>query len=235
MGDDIDMNIHGLMKMTLLDFPGKVACTVFLGGCDMRCPFCHNGELLDPNAPAIMDETELHRFLQTRKGLLDGVVFTGGEPLLRKELPTLLSSIRELGFQIKLDTNGNHPDQLKKVVEAGLVDYVAMDIKNCPDKYGVTIGIPGFDISKILKSVEFLLSGKVDYEFRTTVVSPLHDEECMQKIGEWIKGAKRYYLQGFVDRETVPCRDLQPCSEAQMKAFLEIVRPYVKEADLRGL
>ena len=141
MGDDIDMNIHGLMKMTLLDFPGKVACTVFLGGCDMRCPFCHNGELLDPNAPAIMDETELLRFLQTRKGLLDGVVFTGGEPLLRKELPTLLSSIREMGFQIKLDTNGNHPDRLKEVVEAGLVDYVAMDIKNCPEKYGVTIGI----------------------------------------------------------------------------------------------
>ena len=229
------MNIHGLIKMTLLDYPGIVACTVFLGGCDMRCPFCHNGELLDPNAPPKMDEVELLRFLQTRKGLLDGVVFTGGEPLLRKELPTLLSSIREMGFRIKLDTNGNHPDRLKEVVEAGLVDYVAMDIKNCPDKYGVTIGIPGFDISKIIKSVEFLLSGKVDYEFRTTVVSPFHDEGSMQKIGEWIKGAKRYYLQGFVDRETVPCRDLKPCSEEQMKAFLEIVRPFVKEAELRGL
>ncbi len=229
------MKIHGLMKMTLLDFPGKVACTVFLGGCDMRCPFCHNRELLDPDAPEVMDDAELLRFLSTRKGLLDGVVFTGGEPLLRKDIIPLMTSIREMGFQIKLDTNGNHPDRLKEIVEAGLVDYVAMDIKNSQNKYGITIGIPDFDISKIFKSVEYLLSGKVDYEFRTTVVQQFHDEESMAEIGKWIHGAKRYFLQGFVDRDTVPCKGLQACSEEQMKTFLDIVKPCVEEVALRGM
>ena len=229
------MKIHGLMKMTLLDFPGKVACTVFLGGCDMRCPFCHNAELLDPEAPEEMDENGLLSFLKTRVGLLDGVVFTGGEPLLRKDLPDLMTKIREMGFAVKLDTNGNHPDRLIEIVEAGLVDYVAMDIKNSPDKYGITIGIPGFDISKVKRSVEFLLQGKVPYEFRTTVVSQFHDEESMRGIAEWIRGADRYYLQEFVDRETVKFGGLTACSKDQMNAFLEIVKTSVNQAELRGL
>ncbi|MBR2751288.1 MAG: anaerobic ribonucleoside-triphosphate reductase activating protein [Clostridiales bacterium] len=229
------MKIHGLMKMTLLDFPGKVACTVFLGGCDFRCPFCHNWELLDPEAPAFMEDTELLRFLDTRHGLLDGVVFTGGEPLLRRELPDLIRSIRGMGFQVKLDTNGNHPDRLIELVEEGLVDYVAMDIKNCRERYGETIGIPNFNVSKINQSVEYLLGGKVDYEFRTTVVSQFHDEESMKKIGEWIHGADRYFLQGFVSRETVPDKELKACSKEQMNAFLDIVSPCVKEAALRGI
>ena len=195
------MNIHGLMKMTLLDYPGLVACTVFLGGCDMRCPFCHNAELLDAGAPKLLDDEELLRFLSTRHGLLDGVVFTGGEPLLRKELPDLMSKIKEMGFKVKLDTNGNHPERLQEVVESGLVDYVAMDIKNSPDKYAETIGLPSFDLSKIKKSVSFLLSGKVPYEFRTTVVKQFHDEDSMRKIASWIDGAERYFLQSFVDRE----------------------------------
>ena len=229
------MKIHGLMKMTLLDYPGLVACTVFLGGCDMRCPFCHNSELLDMNAPEEMDENGLYDFLSKRKGLLDGVVFTGGEPLLRKELPDVIRKIREMGFKVKLDTNGNHPDRLKEVVEQGLVDYVAMDIKNSPDKYGITIGIPEFDLTKVRESVDFLLEGKVDYEFRTTVVRQFHDEDSMRKIGEWIRGAKRYYLQEFVDRETVKYTGLDAASEEQMNTFLEIVKSSVNEAALRGV
>ncbi len=229
------MKIHGLMKMTLLDYPGLVACTVFLGGCDMRCPFCHNSELLDMNAPEEMDENGLYDFLSKRKGLLDGVVFTGGEPLLRKELPDVIRKIREMGFKVKLDTNGNHPDRLKEIVEMGLVDYVAMDIKNSPDKYGITIGIPEFDLTKVRESVDFLLEGKVDYEFRTTVVRQFHDEDSMRKIGEWIRGAKRYYLQEFVDRETVKYTGLDAASEEQMNTFLEIVKSSVNEAALRGV
>ena len=229
------MKIHGLMKMTLLDYPGLVACTVFLGGCDMRCPFCHNSELLDMNAPEEMDENGLYDFLSKRKGLLDGVVFTGGEPLLRKELPDVIRKIREMGFKVKLDTNGNHPDRLKEIVAQGLVDYVAMDIKNSPDKYGITIGIPEFDLAKVRESVDFLLEGKVDYEFRTTVVRQFHDEDSMRKIGEWIRGAKRYYLQEFVDRETVKYTGLEAASEEQMNTFLEIVKSSVNEAALRGV
>lgn len=229
------MKIHGLMKMTILDFPGKVACTVFLGGCDMRCPFCHNSELLDPEAPAEMDENDLLAFLGTRQGLLDGVVFTGGEPLLRKDLPDLMRKIREMGFLIKLDTNGNHPDRLIEIVEEGLVDYVAMDIKNSPEKYGETIGIPTFDISKVRRSVEFLLQGKVPYEFRTTIVRQFHDEESMRGIAEWIAGADHYYLQEFVDRETVKYSGLQACSKEQMETFLEIVKTRVNDAELRGV
>ncbi len=201
----------------------------------MRCPFCHNSELLDPEAPAEMDENDLLAFLRKRQGLLDGVVFTGGEPLLRKDLPDLMRKIREMGFLIKLDTNGNHPDRLIEIVEEGLVDYVAMDIKNSPEKYGETIGIPGFDITKVRKSVGFLLQGKVPYEFRTTVVRQFHDEESMRGIAEWIDGADRYYLQEFVDRETVKYSGLQACSKEQMETFLEIVKTRVKEAELRGV
>ena len=229
------MKIHGLMKLTLLDFPGVTACTVFLGGCDMRCPFCHNSELLDMNAPEEMNENGLLDYLRKRKGLLDGVVFTGGEPLLRPDLPELMRTIRDLGYKIKLDTNGNHPDRLAEIVEAGLVDYVAMDIKNSPEKYGVTIGIPGFDLSKVKRSVEFLLSGKVDYEFRTTVLKQFHDEDSMRGIAEWIKGADRYFIQEFVDRETVKFSGLEPCSKDQMQTFLEIVKPSVKSVELRGV
>ena len=191
------MRIHGLQKMSLVDYPGKVACTVFLGGCDFRCPYCHNAELLSEDAPAVMDDIELLDFLKKRQGLLDGVVITGGEPLLRKDLPELLKRIRELGYPIKLDTDGNHPGKLKEVVLEGLVDYVAMDVKNSPERYGETIGIPAFNVSRVDESIHFLLEGNVDYEFRTTVVKQLHDEESFKKIGEWIKGADHYFLQKF--------------------------------------
>ena len=229
------MKIHGIMKMSLLDFPGYVAATVFLGGCDMRCPFCHNFELTDYNAPAIWEEADLFKFLDTRKRLLDGVAFTGGEPLLRKDLPEVIRKIREMGFKIKLDTNGNHPEKLIALVEEGLLDYVAMDIKNSPEKYPLTCGVPDFSMDNVRRSVDFLLSGKVPYEFRTTVVKNYHTREDMENIGKWISGADKYFLQGFVERDTVPVEGLSACSEEQMKVFLDIVKPYVKEAGLRGI
>ena len=228
------MNIHGLQKMTLLDFPGKVACTVFLGGCDMRCPFCHNWELVDASAQAIMDENELFRFLGGRIGLLDGVAFTGGEPLMRNDLMDVIKRIRDMGFKIKLDTNGNHPDRLRSVVDAGLIDYVAMDVKNSPERYGETIGLPGFDISRIKESIDYLMNCGTDYEFRTTVVKQFHDEDSFKGIAELIKDAEKYYLQGFVDRETVPYAGLEGYTKEEMEKFLDIVSPYVKSAEIRG-
>ena len=229
------MKIHGLQKMTLLDFPGKVACTVFLGGCDMRCPFCHNSELLDMGADAVMDDEELLKFLEKRVGLLDGVAFTGGEPLLRGDLPALLHKVRVLGYAVKLDTNGNHPAALKKIVEAGLVDYVAMDVKNSPARYAETVGLPEFDTTAVCGSIAFLLSGAVDYEFRTTVVQELHDESSFEEIGKLIRGAKRYYLQKFTDRDSVAFAGLHAPSDDALVRYAEIVKPYVVSAELRGV
>ena len=229
------MDIQGLQKMTLLDWPGKVACTVFLGGCDFRCPFCHNSELLEGPMPAETDDQGLLSFLKKRQGLLDGVCITGGEPLLRRNLAGLLSEIKALGFPIKLDTNGNHPAALVQLWEFGLIDYVAMDIKNSPERYGETVGLPTLDLVPIQESVRWLLEGRVDYEFRTTVVRQFHDTASFQAIGPWIAGAKRYFLQAFVDRDTVLQPGLSPCSKAEMEAFVEILRPYVPETSLRGI
>ena len=169
------MDIQGLQKMTLLDYPGRVACTVFLGGCDFRCPFCHNFELVDGTAPAIMDDEELFAFLSKRKGLLDGVAVTGGEPCIHKDLPDLLRRVREMGFQTKVDTNGNHPKMLCRLLEEGLVDYVAMDIKNCPEKYALTAGLEQLDLSNIRESIALLENSSVPHEFRTTIVKEFHD------------------------------------------------------------
>lgn len=229
------MKIHGLQKMTLLDFPGLVACTVFLGGCDLRCPFCHNAEILDMNAPAVMDDKEFLEFLETRRGKLDGVAVTGGEPTLRPDLPELLSEIKRLGFKVKLDTTGNHPDMLKRIVGEGLVDYVAMDVKNSKERYAETVGLTGFDISRVDESISFLLKGDVEYEFRTTVIKQFHDKDSFIGIAEWIKGAEKYFLQGFVDRDTVPFAGLEARTEEEMKEYAEIVKPYVKSVELRGV
>ncbi|MCR5294097.1 MAG: anaerobic ribonucleoside-triphosphate reductase activating protein, partial [Lachnospiraceae bacterium] len=151
------MKIYGLQKMTLLDFPGRVACTIFLGGCDFGCPYCHNFELVDGSAPAVMGEEELFSFLKKRKGLLDGVAVTGGEPCLYPGLPDFLRKIRELGYLTKLDTNGNHPDVLKQVLDGGLADYVAMDIKNSPERYAETIGKENFSLANIRESIRLLM------------------------------------------------------------------------------
>ena len=217
------MKIHGLQKMTLLDFPGKVACTVFFGGCDLRCPFCHNAELIDGTAPAVMEEEELLAFLKKRQGLLDGVAVTGGEPLLRDLVP-LAEKIRDLGYPLKLDTNGTHPDRLREILDRGLVAYVAMDIKNSPARYAETCGLEEMDLGPVRESVSILMEGKTDYEFRTTVVDELHDEDSFREIGKWIRGAKRYYLQKFTDRETVPFEGFHAPTDQQMQIYRGIAR-----------
>ncbi len=229
------MNIHGLQKMTLLDFPGRVACTVFLGGCDFRCPFCHNFELVDGSAPAVMDDTELFTFLEKRRGLLEGVAITGGEPCLRPDLPDLLARIKDLGYAVKLDTNGTHPAMLADILRRRLADYVAMDIKNSPEKYARTVGLPAVDLAPVRESVQLLMQGAIDYEFRTTVVAELHAAEDFEAIGQWIAGARRYFLQAFADRDSVPFAGLHAPSAADMRRYLEIARRYVPEAALRGV
>ena len=229
------MKIHGLQKMTLLDYPGKVACTVFFGGCDMRCPFCHNAELLDGSAPPVMEETELLSFLKKRTGLLDGVAITGGEPLLQKDLPLLTARIRDLGYPVKLDTNGTHPERLHAMIEKDLVQYVAMDIKNAPDRYAETVGLPVFELSPVRESVSLLMEGRTDYEFRTTVVAELHDDNSFELIGKWIRGAKRYYLQRFTDRDTVPFEGLHAPTDEQLFRWVNILRKDVPSAELRGV
>ena len=229
------MKIHGLQKMTLLDFPGKVACTVFLGGCDMRCPFCHNAELIDGTAPAVMEEEELLAFLKKRTGLLEGVAITGGEPLLREDTITLAEKIRDLGYPLKLDTNGTHPDRLRKILDRGLAAYVAMDIKNSPDRYAVTAGLEKLDLAPVRESVSLLMEGRTDYEFRTTVVAELHDAESFRGIGEWIRGARRYYLQKFTDRDTVPFGGFHAPEDEKMREYASIAREYVPSAEIRGM
>lgn len=231
------MKIHGLQKMTLLDFPGHVACTVFLGGCDLRCPFCHNYELATGKVPPVMEEEELFAFLSKRKGLLDGVAVTGGEPCLHRDLPELLARIRELGFAVKLDTNGTHPDMLREILERGLADYVAMDIKNSPGKYAFTAGMaaePDF-VSAVRESVRILMESGTDYEFRTTVVDELHEVQDFEEIGRWIRGAKRYFLQCFTDRDTVPYGGLSAPSKAKMEACAAIAKRYIADVQIRGM
>ena len=240
--------------MTLLDFPGHVACTVFLSGCNFRCPFCHNSELLDANTPGIMDDEELLKFLKSRQGILEGVAFTGGEPLMRKGLAELLAKIKELGYPVKLDTNGAFPEALKDVVGKSLVDYVAMDVKNSPERYAETCGLadmgfgpagirPGSLLAKVGESKDFLIAageGKlpgipaIDYEFRTTTVAQLHDADTFAAIGPWIRGAKRCFLQVFTDRETVPFAGLTAPSSEELRAYADLVRPYVGEVQIRG-
>ena len=229
------MNIQGLQKMTLLDFPGRVACTVFLGGCDFRCPFCHNFELVEGPLEQAVSEEDFFAFLGKRRGLLDGVAITGGEPCLRRDLPDFIARIREEGFPVKLDTNGNHPRMLERLVGEGLVDYVAMDVKNAPAKYARTVGLRELDLAPVRESVQLLLKGAIPYEFRTTVVRELHEARDFEEIGAWIRGAERYYLQAFTARDTVPDRTLSAPSARDLREYRDIVAPYVERVEIRGI
>lgn len=234
------MNISGLQKMTLLDFPGKVACTVFLHGCNYRCPFCHNAELLEGQIEPVMRREEFLAFLSKRKGLLDGVCISGGEPTLTPGLKELLQEIKAMGFATKLDTNGSRPKVLKELVAAGLVDYVAMDIKNSPAQYAATCGVAKVDLEAIEESITFLLSGAVDSEFRTTVVLPLHNDASIEEMGRWLhnlagkKAVKKLFLQPFADRDTVLFSGLQAPDSTKMARFVELLRPVVLEISVRG-
>ncbi len=230
------MLLCGLQKLTLLDYPEKMACTVFTGGCNFRCPFCHNASLvLQPGRDGVIAEQTVFDLLEKRRGVLDGVCVTGGEPLLQPDLAAFLKKIHAMGFLVKLDTNGSLPEALAALLEAGLVDYVAMDLKSSRATYGRVIGVPGYDPAPVEESAALLLRGSVPYEFRTTAVRGLHTPADFAAMAEWIAGAQRYYLQGFVDSGELIGSGLRAFSAEEMQALLEIVRPKVPAAALRGV
>lgn len=229
------MLIKGLQKLTLLDYPGKMACTVFTAGCNFRCPFCHNASLVTNIDEERISEEEFFNFLQKRQGIIDGVCVTGGEPTLQPDLKEFLKKIKSLGYSVKLDTNGYRPDALKDVVNSGLVDYVAMDIKNSQSKYALTCGLESMDMTKINDSVEFLMSGVVDYEFRTTIVKELHNEDDIQDIVSWIKGAKKYFLQGFTDSGDLICTGYSGYDKTELQKLLNIAKNHFETVELRGI
>lgn len=231
------MLVSGLQKLTLLDYPGRVACTVFTGGCNFRCPFCHNAPLVLPEQIAHDSSAEeVLRFLKKRVGVLDGVAVTGGEPLLHTDIADFLREIKGMGFLIKLDTNGSFPDRLIALVEDGLVDRVAVDIKNSPVLYAKTVGLPQFDLRPVERTKDYLLSGPVEYEFRTTVVRGLHTKESLIEAAQWIAGAKEYYLQQFKDSGAVlDIAGLSAFDGEEMHAFADAVRPWVPSVQVRGV
>lgn len=228
------MKICGLQKVTLLDFPGQVACTVFLGGCNFNCPYCYNSSLIRNDGLELYTMEEFFKFLEKRKGILDGVAITGGEPLIHKDIKDFIIKIRNMGFKVKLDTNGSFPDVLEELIDLKLVDYVAMDIKNTFNKYNITTDC-NIDVVNIKRSIELLIKEKVDYEFRTTVVNELHSIEDFKDIGLMIKGAKRYFIQSFQYQDTVRCKDLTPMSKHNLELCLEKVKEHVEHASLREI
>ena len=230
------MEFNGFLKLTLLDFPEKTACTLFTKGCNFRCPFCHNASLVLPcEACERYSEEEVLAFLKKRQGILDGVCVTGGEPLLHPSLEAFLREVKALGYAVKLDTNGSFPDRLKRLVQNGLVDYVAMDIKNSLARYPQTVGLPSFDTTPIEESVRFLLEGTVPFEFRTTVVAEFHTPQDIVDIALWIQGAPRYYLQNFEDSGDLIGSDLHPVSRETLDLMRFSAAEHLENVGLRGV
>lgn len=243
-----DMLICGLNKTTLLDYPEHVAATLFTGGCNFRCPFCHNRDLvLAPEGAQHIPEEEIWRFLEKRKGVLQGVCITGGEPTLCQDLQDFIRKVKELGYRVKLDTNGYRPQVLKALLEEGLLDYVAMDIKASKENYAKVIGLGeqggsdkaaqkhAFDIKKVEESVELLKNSGIPYEFRTTVVKGLHTPEEFEEIGKWLQGARAYYLQAYREDANVICPGFEAFSWEEMEEMRLTVEKYVEKAVLRGV
>ena len=228
------MCIVGLQKLTLLDYPGRVACTVFLQGCNFKCPFCYNSSLIDSNDNNFLSTNDFFDFLDKRKKVLDGVAITGGEPLLNPSIKEFIKKIKEKGFLVKLDTNGSNPNLLKELIEENLVDYVAMDIKNTFEKYQITTGV-NVDIENIKKSIHLLINSSIDYEFRTTVVKEFHNIGDFKLIGEQIKGAKNYFLQSYQEKDSVLSKNLHPLSTDELQACLKVVKEFVNNASIRGI
>jgi len=229
------MVIGGIQKLTLLDFPEKTACTIFTAGCNFACPYCQNASLVCP--PAGMQTigiAEIFGFLNKRKGLIDGVCISGGEPLMHSGLDDFISEVKALGFLVKIDTNGSYPEILKKLVSSGNIDYVAMDIKNTPEKYANTIGLDEYDLSAVKESISFLCSGAVPYEFRTTVVREFHTAGDLKSIARWITGAQKYYLQGFVDTGDILKSGHSGYSKQEMQDLVCKLRKILPCTELRG-
>lgn len=231
------MKICGVQKLALVDYPGKLAATVFTGGCNLRCPFCHNAPLVTRLAenPEEYDPEDVLAFLKTRRGLLDGVVISGGEPLTQPGLEDFIRAVRTLGFSVKLDTNGAFPDRLRDLLNSRLLDYVAMDIKNSPEKYPRTVGVPGFDPAPVRESAAALMAGGVPFEFRTTLVRELHTRDDLLAIGKWLSGAPRYFLQTFVDSGNLIGSGLHPFAPEEMRAMAQVVRPFFGTVEIRGV
>ncbi len=229
------MIIKGFQKLTLLDFPGKTACTVFTGGCNFRCPFCHNALLVTEMDDYEYTEKEIFEHLELRKNVLDGVAITGGEPLLQKDIERFIYEIKEAGFAVKLDTNGSFPEKLDGILQLGLVDYVAMDIKNCKERYAETIGLKKFDIAPIEKSLQILKDSGVKYELRTTVTENFHTTEDIKKLAQWIAGTENYFLQNFVDSGNLIDSDCKGVSRDKMREMLDVVKEFIPNTQLRGL
>lgn len=230
------MIIHGLQKTTLLDFPGHVASTIFLGGCNFRCPFCHNMNLVlnAQNEPTIPEE-ELFHHLNVRKGILDGVCITGGEPTLRNDLIPFIEKIKDLGYLIKLDTNGSHPEVINELISRSLIDYIAMDIKSSPDRYAEICGLKSFDFTPIEESISILINDRVPYEFRTTMVKEYHNIDTVSSIATLLKGAKAYYLQSFVDSDYVLDHSLHAFDKEELLSFVQILKKDIALVSLRGV
>lgn len=230
------MSIHGLNKLTLLDYPGKVAATLFLGNCNFRCPFCHNSDLvLAPGSQPVIDVEEVLKFLKKRQGILEGVCITGGEPTLYAGLEELIRAIRQLGYMVKLDTNGYRPSVLKDLVNKGLVDMVAMDIKADQAGYATSAGLTNMDLSRIEESVQFLLEGHVPYEFRTTVVKELHSIETFENIGKWIVGCDAYYLQSYKDSGRVIAPGFHANTKEELEEYRQLLLRTINKVEIRGV
>ena len=232
------MKLHGLQKLTLLDFPEHVACTVFTAGCNLRCPFCHNALLVTDIQPEdAVSEDEFFRFLEKRKGLLDGVAVTGGEPLMQPDLADFLRRVKAMGFAVKLDTNGCYPDRLAALLSEKLADYVAMDVKNTPEKYAVTAGLPRFDVTPVRKSMALLRVSGIPYEFRTTLVREFHTEEDVAAIAKWLReeGATRYFLQAFRDSGGLIGENLHPVPRDEMFRMRDTAASVLPQTVLRGV
>lgn len=229
------MIIHGFQKMTLLDFPGRVACTIFTASCNLRCPFCHNAGLVTRlDAAERIDESEIFAYLDKRRGILDGVCITGGEPTLQADLADFVRRVRSLGYAVKLDTNGTKPDTLAALLDENLLDYVAMDVKNCPVRYAETVGISDFDLSSIQKSMDLLLGGTLDFEFRTTVTNELHTPQDIGDLAAWIAGAPRYFLQPFVDSGNLIGHGLSAPNTQKLEEMLREAQRFVPSSSIRG-
>lgn len=229
------MDFHGWEKLSLVDFDDNISTTLFTAGCNFRCPFCHNsGLVLYPNDVPKIPWSEIMDYLERRKGVLDAVVITGGEPTLMPDLLEKMQDIKKFGYKIKLDTNGTNPDLLMDLVNLNLVDYVAMDIKNSLPKYGITSGVPLLDTSKVEESIRFLINGTVDYEFRTTIIDEFHTNNDMERIGMLLEGAKRYYLQHYKDSEYCIERGFHEVKKEKALIFKAILNKYIENVALRG-
>lgn len=227
------MDFVGIDKFSLLDYDENVSVVLFAPTCNFRCPFCHNGQSVLENNLAIPFD-EILEFLKTRTGLIDAVVVSGGEPTLMNDLVEKIEKIKELGFKIKLDTNGTNPDVLRELLRKNLINYVAMDIKNSEEKYAETVGVTNPLLSKIKESIFLIMNSGIDYEFRTTLVAEYHSKESIEKMGELIKGANKLFLQKFVDREGVIKKGLHPVEEVWALSYKEILLGYVEQVELRG-